>query len=331
MGGIQSKQRRASVIGLGIPALAVLLATTACAQPRLDRVAKELARSIPQSGDAVVSGSILVRLTDLDVKGAPAGQLGDLGKLPSFPLAAAQFVVQPGRERAAIVGPNEEVVGLAGPRVMYAKRKLNGPADKRPWVRLELERLDDIEVPRLEALRNDQNAGAIAVISPQFVLDLLRGVLTGSVKTRPVDGGGKTVEFNTSIDKANRELRKSEDERDDRQRLLRSLAITGDIFKGVAQLRADGTLRALQLELKERPDRRTQLKILVDLDMDKGPKNAISLDAPGRDISIRVGSLAALRTNINDRLSPEKVADLPAGLPTDLPVDLPASITGATG
>ncbi len=131
-------------------------------------------------------------------------------------------MAQPGRDRWAIVGPTD-TVGLANGRVIYARRKTNGPADKRPWVRLELERLDDIDVPELEPLMANQDPGVLATLSPQFMLDLLQGVLTGSVKVRGLGDGARVITFNTSIDKMQRELKRSEDEEDDLKRLLRGV------------------------------------------------------------------------------------------------------------
>ena len=279
-----------------------------------------------------MAGSIAIQVLDVHVKGAgsslgatPAGGVGP--QLPQFPIAVARFVVQPGSGRGAIIGP-KGTVGLAQQRVMYARRKQNGPADTRPWVRLELDRLDTIDKPRLEALLQAQNPGVLTVVSPQFALDLLRGVLTGSVKAKKLPDGGKTIEFNTSISKANRELKHSEDFRDDRKTLLRSLAITGDIFGGVARLRPDGSLQRLRLEIKEQPDKRTKLSIRVDLNMDDGPKDAVSLALPKRDRTIRVGSLAALKGSLIDQLAPEKAAGLPTSLPANIPASLPTGIGG---
>lgn len=312
--GGRRRRVRAAVVATPV-LLALAFSNAACSQPKLERLARELARSIPQKGDGKVAGSIVMRLSEIKVKGADPSTLGNVAQVPQFALAAAGFVVQPGRDRAVLLGP-QGVVSLTDQRIIYARRKLNGPADKRPWSRLELDRLDDIAVPRLEALREQMNAGALAVLSPEFSLDLLSGVLTGSLKQKPLAGGGKTIEFNTSVEKANRELKLDEDERDDRERLLRSLAVTGDIFKGVATLRTDGSLATLQLEIKEQPNKRTTAKVLLALKTDEKVDAALSLTPPKREETIRVGSLSALRNNIVDSLSPEKAAALPS--PADL-------------
>lgn len=252
-----------------------------------------------------------VRVIGVDVKGAPKGARNtglQLPTLPKLPIAAVEFVAQPGQQRSAIVGPSG-VVGVVGARVMYARRKQNGPADTRPWVRLDYERLADIDAPKFNALAKDLNPGVLGVITPQFVLEMLHGVLTGSVKQRKLSEGGRVIEFNTSIDKANRELKRSDEQRDDRKRLLKAAAITSDIFGGKAQLSRDGRLEHLTLHLRESPDKRIKVKLDVDLDLTK--KVNASLALPPRSHTIRVSSLSALRGNLLDQLVPKGQPSLP--------------------
>ncbi|MDP1794688.1 MAG: hypothetical protein Q8K63_11195 [Acidimicrobiales bacterium] len=267
-----------------------------------------------------------VRVTGVDVKGAAEQSGGGLAaaapQVPRLPIAAIRFVSQPGQQRTAIVGPSG-TVALVGARVMFARRKQNGPADTRPWVRLDFERLADIEVPDIDSLLRDLNPGVLAVITPQLALDLLHGVLTGSVETRNIRGGARVIEFNASIDKANRELRRSEDQRDDRQRLLRAAAITGDIFGGVAQLSSEGVLQHLTLRLREQPDKRTKVNLDVVLDLTKSRGEA-SLDPPSRERTIRVSTLSALRGNLLDQLVSKDQPTIPAGLPGQLTGALPS-------
>lgn len=315
------RRGRTSVRALGIVLLVPALLSSACAQTRLERVTRDLARSVPEDGTAILQGTMTIRVEGVDVKGAPPNGVGG-PELPKLPIAAVRFVSQPGQQRTAIVGP-DGTVGLVGARVMFARRKQNGPADRRPWVRLDLERLADIDVPKVDALLQDLNPGVLAVITPQLVLELLHGVLTGSVEQRRLADGGRVIEFNTSIDKANRELRRSEDQRDDRKRLLRAAAITGDIFGGVAQLSTDGALQYLTLNLREQPDKRTKVKLVVELDLTKSGGDA-SLSPPARDRTIRVSTLSALRGNLLDQLVPKDQPSIPGGLAGQLSGGLPS-------
>jgi hypothetical protein len=295
--------------------------TSSCAQPRLERIARDLGRSVPTTGNASLAGNMTIRITGVDVKGAPnQGASPTAPQIPKLPIAAVGFVSEPGRQRTAIVGPSG-TVGLIGARVMFARRKQNGPADTRPWVRLDLERLADIDVPKFDALSKDLNPGVLAVITPQLALEMLHGVLTGSVKQRRLGGGGRVVEFNTSIDKANRELERDEDQRDDRDRLLKAGAITADIFSGRAQLSDANALEHLTLQLRLSPDKRTKIRLEVDLDLTK--KVDASLAPPARAHTIRVRTLSALRGNLLDQLTPAKQAGVPS-----LPGGVPAQLTG---
>jgi len=289
-------RRSASAVVLATLATTALVAGTACSQPRLEKLARELTRSVPRTPDGTLEGTIAIRFVDVHLKGAEA-------KAPQFPVANAKFVAQPGARKYALLTATGRA-SLTDHRVLYARRKLNGPADKRPWVRLEVERLDEVDVPRLEALLNSQDTGTLAVISPGFVLDALHGVLTGSVKQTKLAGGHRAFTFNVSLDKAARELDLTEDERDDNELLRRSIALTGDIFKASAKLRADGTLSELVLHLVEHPDKRTSVKLDVALKV-APPTTRQALWPPARDHTVRVSSLAALRASLVEQLGPK--------------------------
>lgn len=298
-----ARGRIAWAIWLG--AFAVVTSTAGCSQPRLERLARDVSNAVPRDGDAVTTGRITLGIVHIEAQALLAGTV------PSSLLASTRFAVQPGRERGAILGGGDTpVVALTDDRVLYARRKTRSRADKRPWVRLELDRLDDISKPRFEALVAQQNAGVLAVLSPAFVTDLLAGVLTGSIKERRWESGARHLTFNVSVDKANRELDLSDDERDDRKRLLRAFAITGDIFKATATLRSDGSLSRLTVRFVERPDKQSRIELLAELVTDDRLA-APPLAPPARETTIRVGSLAELRGSIVDHLAPAPPA-LPA-------------------
>lgn len=253
-----------------------------------------------------------IRVTGVEVKGlrgAPSGLAAGAPQVPKLPIAAIRFVTKPGEQRTAIVGP-AGTVAIVGARVMFARRKQNGPADTRPWVRLDLKRLADIDVPNFDALAKDLNPGVLAVITPQLALELLHGVLTGSIEQQRLANGDRVLTFNASVDKANRQLRRSEDQRDDRERLLKAAAITGDIFGGKAQIDSSGELQHLTLKLRESPDKRTKINLEVDLDLTK-PVTGFSLQTPSRERTIRVRTLSALRGNLIDQLLPKDQPSLP--------------------
>lgn len=284
-------------VSVGAVALAALIASTssACSQPGLERLARRLDRSVPRAPSTALTGKIAIRFLDVHLKGADS-------QATPFPVASADFVVVPGARKQALVGPTGRAA-MTDHRILYARRKLNGPADHRPWVRMEVERLDDVDVPRLEALLNQQDTGVLAVLSPSFAIDALRGVLTGSIKQQRTDDGGRRFDFNLSLDKAERELKRSEDERDDFDLLRKSIALTSDIFKAQATLRPDGSLSGLKLWVVEKPDKRTSVRL--ELALSVSPPTSKTLWPPKREHTIRVSSLAALRGSLLDQLGPK--------------------------
>ena len=310
--------------------LVAVLGAAACSQPRLEHLAKDLARSVPRADTGSVAGVIAIRLDGVDVKGAARAAAGSSfdavnARLYSGPVAVARFQVQPGRERAALFGAGGGPVSVTQGRVVYAKRKTNGPADTRPWVRLEMKRLDDVSVPDLNSLMANQNPGLLAIVTPQFALDLLRGVLTGSVKQTVTADGERHLRFNVSIAKSQRELKQSKEVRKDRKRLLKAIGITGDIFGGSGTLRPDGSLSTLRLHLAEKPNKRTKVALRVDLTMDSAAKDTFAVARPARVTTIRIASLAALRGNLVDALSVGRGAD-----PTKLPADVASRLVPTT-
>ena len=330
MGTLVTPARKRGAMWLTIGLVAVVCAA-ACSQPRLEHLANDLAHSVPRSGTRAVAGVIAIRLDGVEIKGASRAAAGSSvdaanARLYSGPVAIAQFKVQPGRDRAALFGVGGAPVSVTQGRVVYAKRKTNGPADTRPWVRLELQRLVDVSVPDLNALMANQNSGLLAIVTPQFALGLLRGVLTGSVKQRVGADGQRHLRFNVSIAKSQRELKQSKAVRDDHKRLLKAIGVTGDIFSGSGTLRPDGSLSALQLHLAEKPNKRTKVALRVDLTMEPGVNDSFGVARPARVTTIRIASLAALRGNLIDALSVGKGAD-PTKLPADVASRLPTTTT----
>ena len=107
-----------------LAAAATLLLASACSQPSLERRAKALERAVPRAANASVAGHIALQYVDIKVKGARTAS-------HPFPVASAAFVVQPGAQRAALVGAGGDRVALTDHRIIYARRELNGPADRR--------------------------------------------------------------------------------------------------------------------------------------------------------------------------------------------------------
>jgi len=282
---------------------AAVFTTGACSQGERKQLADALTRSVKLADDQVYAGQMVVALRPRNVSGGPEQQQqvrgGTLGQLA--------VTLDRSKRRAALSptpGAPPIVLFDAGTAV-YARRVTRSEYDRRKWARLDYARLPDFDVPSLRELGQASGPGDIAVIDPVFLTDLLRGVLTGSVElVRTAKDGSRLLTFNTSIDKAERKIRIDEADRKERAKLLRSLAITGDVHKGEAILKADGTVSSLRILLTERPDKRTAIDLEATLTLvpltaeDRVP----ALAPPSRDVTVRVPALAALKGTIREQL-----------------------------
>ena len=188
-------------------------------------------------------------------------------------------------------------------RSLYARRMTTSQRERRPWIRVDLKRINDTNKPTFTELLQQTNPGYIVVLSPQLMLDMLAGALTGSIKHVKDTSDGAQYEFNVSVDKANRTLRLSENARKDRKKLLRTLAITGDIFKSTALIRADGSLAEFGITFRATPDRQATLNLVAELKTFPPGGQALGrLRAPTSSETIRVNSVAEVQAAVRDQL-----------------------------
>lgn len=282
------------------PAVVLVAATAGCSQAAREAEADSLRESIPLVEGQRIGGTFALRVRDVELsEGAPTGgaRAGSLGSVA--------FVADPGRRQSAVrARVGEPAVFLATDRSLYARRMTTSSSERRPWFRVDLDRLNDLDVPSLALLRDAAGPGMVAVVSPQLLVDLLSGVLTGSLEVgTPAPDGTKELTFNVSVDKANRSLRLSEDERDEREKVLRALAITGDIHAGTATLRPDGTLRRLTITFDQTPDKQTKLALTAEMLL--GPATADSEDilaVPARERTVRVPTLPSIIAAVGEQL-----------------------------
>lgn len=292
--------RRVAIL---VAVMGVAVTSAACSQGERKQLADALTRSVELADDQVYAGQLVVALRPRTIEGGPEQQqqvrAGTLGQLA--------VTLDRAKRRAALSptpGAPPIVLFDAGTAV-YARRVVRSEYDRRKWARLDYARLPDFDVPSLRELGQASGPGDVAVIDPVFLTDLLRGVLTGSVSVeRTAQDGSRLLRFNTSIDKAERKIRIAEADRKERAKLLRSLAITGDVHKGEAILKADGTVSSLRIWLTERPDKRTAIDLEVTLTLvpltaeDRVP----ALAPPSRDVTVRVPALAVLKGTIREQL-----------------------------
>jgi hypothetical protein len=283
--------------------VALSLLAGACSQGERKRLGDALAHSAKLTTASLYAGRISVSLRPKKVPTDGSQQLritgtGTLGQLA--------VTLDRGRRRAAFSpAPGAAAIVLFDASAVYARRVTRSTADRRKWARFEYERLPDVDVPSIMELSQSAGPGDIAVLDPVFITDLLAGVLTGSIKLEKTDAdGGRLLSFNTSISKAERKLKIDESDRKERKKLLRSLAITGDIQHGEAILRKDGTIASLRVAFASRPDKLTQLDFETTLTLVPATPddNVRAIALPSRDVTVRVPALATLKGTIQHQL-----------------------------
>jgi hypothetical protein len=310
----------------GLGTLLIVALLSACgSQAEKQAGADALRDSVPTTAGHRTRGLMVMSSRPIKV---PEGTVAGLAAPAVEGAAAAEvaasppfgFVADRGAGRVAVLtDPAAPPVFLAGPEVYYARRPSVRPNERRPWVRVELHRLDEEESPSAEALVESAGAGWLAAAGPHVMFDLLAGVLAGSVKTgKAAEDGSRTYRFNVSVDKANRELDRSEDERDERSYVLRSIAIKGDIFPGEATLDGDGALSRLKITFFQTPDRLTKLGLVIELRIlpALAELQAVKLAPPARATTIRLSTMPAFTSTFSQTVDADYLKTLAASQPT---------------
>ena len=193
----------------------------------------------------------------------------------SFGVVSVAFVLDLATSRATLLNgqpqPAPEVV--FDDLVLFGRRGGVPSDDARPWVRLDLDDVDDTagELDPMDGAPLD----AIYALHPAILTDLVAGTLTGSIKPRndadDALGGGTThYDVNVSVRKALRDTRRSrypEHRRESVEELLRLLGVVGDLHPGEVWLDAEGRIRRFRIEFKQEPLRKVEFRMIVGLDL----------------------------------------------------------------
>lgn len=280
-----------------LTAVLVLPAVTGCSQGERRAEALAIRDSIPRGAGQAITGTLALELGTVTIHGDRQVQLR------TGTLAFVAFAAEPKRRRSALQAkPGGPPVYLTAGRSVYARRTTHAVTERRPWARLDLKRVDQVDKPSLVQLVPLMGPADVSVLDPQLLLDLLSGALTGSVKAGAADAdGSREYRFNVSVDKANRTLELSDDARKDREKLLRSLAITSDVHPATARLRKDGSLAAFVVTFVVRPDKQASIPIVATLTVQAGSVPD-GLAVPDRATTVRVSTLGDIRAALALRL-----------------------------
>lgn len=157
----------------------------------------------------------------------------------------------------------------------------------RAWYRLDLEDAREVTKPNARDLLGERNGSDLAVLNPTFMVDLLSGVLAGSVTQR-----GDTVSGRLSIDKANREDDLDDDAIEARRQAFRLFAVTDDVQDFSLTLGDDGEIRALRVGMVMKPNKQTRIELNWAM---KVSDATATLTRPGQDEQVRISSFNQVR------------------------------------
>ncbi len=184
--------------------------------------------------------------------------------------------------------------------------------DKRRYAHIDL---GEEEPPGRPGVREFvQLGGGPDLLNPAHVLDLLAGVLTGSVKNlgpailRELDLGSLQAtkhattryKLRVSTDKTRSELGLDTEQWKPRQSVLDLMAITGDVNDASVWLDDDGALRRFRVRFRQAPARRFLFSTTVDVRLRRGLDTSVAklfprVAEPATDDVVSLSNAAAVR------------------------------------
>jgi hypothetical protein len=257
-----------------VAAVAASLALTGCSLGERQAQADRIIAAVDLLDDAAallgtLSAQVrVIRLPDAaGVMGLDADDV--LGAGASAGSAAAEVVIEPATRRAALATAERGRFEIFDGDAVYGRRYDAQANEARPWLVLDLGDIGDgVELD----LTADPPALVMNALSPVLLVDLIAGVLAGSVREVGADdvGGVATVHYeaNFDIDKSvhdTRESRYDEDRREALDDLLDLLGADGRVHAGDVWLDDEGRPRRFVLNFVVSPQR--GFEVAVDLDL----------------------------------------------------------------
>ena len=306
-----------------LAAIACLAVAPACGLG--DRAAlEERITSAPRRAEgALLEGSITVesRFVEGPTGGAPGGINLPAGaedfEIPEGGVTrgseSVRFELDLASSRAALFRADAaDPFVLMDDLVLYGRRGGVPPDDARPWVRLDLEEIEDGGGGEVDPF-GESVVQAIAALHPALISDLVAGTLTGSIETgeREEVGGVETTRYavNISIDKAlgdKRRTRYPEERREIVDALLERLGVDGNLHPAEVWLDDDGHLRRFSVSLAQHPATRIEFALVVTVEYERDggeyrrslptPETVLSVDTVVRFIGVVGASADAAET-----------------------------------
>ena len=251
---------------------------------RRDQAAIGLTSAEATSAALVFLGSDLYqRIPPKTVK-----QTGDVPSSAASNLAAivANFSAQAVTAQAA---PETQTTAPPEPTTTTAPSALRRTARiPRQWIAFDYGSLDEKDTTK--------RAGSLA-ISPVALLELAKGVLTGSVERGAADDAGVTVyEANVNRDKAERRL--SEERRELLDKVYVANAISKRTFPARMWIDGDGNLRRFEVTLRQALNNIDRADLVVTIEI-RGTRDAPAIPRPDSKATASVATLGQLVTAVS--------------------------------
>ena len=305
----------------GVLAATLALTAAGCSLGEKQAQSERITGSVERVAEAgTVSGQ--ARWT-FAIKEIPPGAVGDIATFGRR-LAPVEvpFVADFRRDRARL-GPAGPLDALYAGDAVYVRRVGTASGlSSREWSRLDFRDLDDADTPGVQAVADNIGAPTATLLHPVHLMELVTGVLTGSVKRLGEDtvAGVRTTHYkaNISLDKADGELDLEEEERDARRAALQSLAVKGDVLPAEVWIDDEGRLRRLQVRFTQRPARRATLYFTALLELAAVGEGEVAA-IPTRRQYLRVDTAGELVRGL--RSAPQATPPtLPPGIQLPIPV-----------
>ena len=248
----------------------------------------------------------------------PAADGGDPPPFPAEGVSLGQssvvFVLDLATSRATLLTAGDaaaqppEPVVVFDDLVLYGRRGGIPLDDARPWVRLDLDRIEET-AGELDPL-DGAGPTAIYALNPALLTDLVAGALTGSIEPRELAADDPSLPpdttrygINVSVRKALEDTRRArypEDRRDAIEQLLQLLGVVGDLHPGEVWLDADGRIRRFRIEFGQEPQRKVKFRMIVSVDLPPVAGGAVPAlaEAPGVDQVLGVDSVLRFTSTV---------------------------------
>jgi hypothetical protein len=227
-------------------------------------------------GGALVKQTVTVKAIETNIRQEPEPLVARSAGTVDFAHKRADLTSKTGRKTEVVY--NDLVV--------FATRSPGTPGAKtKPWARFDYghEPTDDID-------DNDRRmAVGAGLISPVVALEVLEGVLTGSVKQlgTGMKAGAQTTRYSARLapDAAIIEIR-DEERKEGVERMFQTLAVEADDFIVDVWIDAEDRVRGLRFNLEQQKDRVNRFKTTVSWEFtDYGA--AGSIEQPPSDETVR--------------------------------------------